>query len=255
MKFAGSWQRRAFRHPQNKMRVYCDLHIHSCLSPCGSDEMTPWNLVGMAKVKGLDIIALTDHNTALNIPAAIAAGKEYGIAVMPGMEVTTKEEVHVLAYFIDVESALAFGEEIYRHLPAIQNVEGLFGNQIIMGADDQPTGKVDKLLLNATDLTLEQVAELIDKHGGILIPAHINRGANGMIGALGIMPSLPEYPVVEVAPRIACPQQVLEGRFVLHSSDAHYLEHMAERDFSLEVEAPTVQAVFTMLKEQQNRRQ
>ncbi len=237
------------------MRAYCDLHIHSCLSPCGSDEMTPWNLVGMAKVKGLDVIALTDHNTALNIPAVLAAGKEYGVAVIPGMEVTTKEEVHVLAYFIDAENALAFGEEIYCHLPDIQNVEGLFGNQIIVGEDDQPTGKMDKLLLNATDLTLEQVADLIYKHGGLMIPAHINRGANGMIGALGIMPSLPEYPVVEVAPRIACPQQVLEGRFVLHSSDAHYMEHIAERDFALEVAEPTVQAVFTMLKEQQIKRQ
>ena len=81
------------------MLVYCDLHIHSCLSPCAQDDMTPANVVGMACVKGLDVIALTDHNSALNLPAAMAAGKAMGVQVIPGLEVTSREDVHVLAYF------------------------------------------------------------------------------------------------------------------------------------------------------------
>lgn len=230
------------------MRVYCDLHIHSCLSPCANDDMTPWNLVGMAKVKGLDVIALTDHNSALNIPQALAAGEAYGVQVIPGMEVTSREEVHMLAYFYCAAEALAFGEAIYAHLPDVANRGDLFGNQIVIGDEDKPIGTVEKLLLNATDLSVEEVEELAREHGGISVPAHINRGANGMIGALGLMPPLPMYPVVEVVTRIPCPEAVLKGRYVLHSSDAHRLEDIAEKEFSVDVDGPSAAAVLSMLK-------
>jgi 3',5'-nucleoside bisphosphate phosphatase len=230
------------------MKAYCDLHIHSCLSPCCDDEMTPWNLVGMAKVKGLDVIALTDHNSALNVPAALAAAQAYGVQVIPGMEITTREEVHLLAYFVNAESALAFGEEIYAHLPNIANRETLFGNQLIIGPDDEPTGKVEKLLLNATDLSLEEARALTEKYGGVNVPAHINRGSNGMLGALGMMPPLPDYPVVEVAPQISYPELATRDRIVVYSSDAHRLVDIAERDFSLEVPAISAQAVVDWLK-------
>jgi len=230
------------------MRAYCDLHIHSCLSPCCDDDMTPWNLVGMAKVKGLDVIALTDHNSALNVPAALAAGQAYGVQVIPGMEVTTREEVHLLAYFMNAEAALAFGAEIYAHLPDIANRETLFGNQLIIGLDDEPTGKVEKLLLNATDLSLEEARTLTEKYGGVNVPAHINRGSNGMLGVLGMMPQLPDYPVVEVAAQIPCPEEATHGRAVVCSSDAHRLADIAEREFSLEVPESSAQAVVEWLK-------
>ena len=228
------------------MAAYCDLHIHSCLSPCADDDMTPWNLVGMARVKGLDVIALTDHNTALNTPEAAAAGEAYGVQVIPGMEVTSREEVHMLGYFPSVREALAAGEEVYAHLPQVQNQPALFGNQIIMGAEDTPSGTLEKLLINATDLNVEEVCALIRAHGGVPVPAHINRGSNGMIGALGLMPFLPEYPVVEVYPCVACPAYAVKGRFVLHSSDAHRLEDIQERTFSLNAQ-PTAQDVMRLL--------
>ena len=233
------------------MLAYCDLHIHSCLSPCADDEMTPWNLVGMAKVKGLDVIALTDHNAALNVPEAMRAGVEYGVQVIAGLEVTSREEVHLLCYFETAQQALAFGEVLYTHLPPVQNRATLFGNQLWLGKDDIPMGQVEKLLLNATDLSANEMCALSERHGGVCVPAHINRGANGMLGALGLMPSLPAYPVVEVYRRIPCPPVVTRGRFVLHASDAHRLEDIAERDFALEVEQPTAQAVFALLKEKQ----
>ena len=228
------------------MAAYCDLHIHSCLSPCADDDMTPWNLVGMARVKGLDVIALTDHNTALNTPEATAAGEAYGVQVIPGMEVTSREEVHMLGYFPSVREALAAGEEVYAQLPQVQNQPALFGNQIIMGAEDTPSGTLEKLLINATDLNVEEVCALIRAHGGVPVPAHINRGSNGMIGALGLMPFLPEYPVVEVYPCVACPAYAVKGRFVLHSSDAHRLEDIQERTFSLNAQ-PTAQDVMRLL--------
>lgn len=229
------------------MAACCDLHIHSCLSPCADDDMTPWNLVGMARVKGLDVIALTDHNTARNTPEAMAAGESYGVQVIPGMEITSREEVHILGYFSSVPEALAAGEAVYAHLPQVQNQPALFGNQIIIGADDSPSGTLEKLLINATDLSVEEVCALVRAFGGVPVPAHINRGSNGMIGALGLMPFLPDYPVVEVYPGVPCPAYATKGRFVIHSSDAHRLEDIQERIFSLDTH-PTARDVMRLLR-------
>ena len=114
----------------------CDLHIHSCLSPCGDEEMTPYNLVNMAKVMGLDILALTDHNSSLNCPAAARAAEEAGIAFVPGMELTTSEEVHVVCLFPYVDSALAFSDYVAERLPKIKNRLDIFGEQLIMDDRD-----------------------------------------------------------------------------------------------------------------------
>lgn len=220
--------------------------MHSCLSPCAEDEMTPFNMVGMAKVLGLDVIAITDHNCTLNAPAAIAAGELYGIKVIPGMEITSREEVHMLAYFSCLADALEAGAEVYDHLPDIRNKSELFGNQIIVNEEDEPCGTKDKLLLSATDLSLSALSELAEKHHGLLIPAHINRGNNGMIGALGLMPFLPEYPVVETYRGVDCPAYATKGRFLLHSSDAHRLEDIQERISKLDTDAENV---FEYLKD------
>lgn len=209
--------------------------------------MTPWNMVGMAKIKGLDVIAITDHNAVLNAEDAMAAGREYGVEVIPGMEITSREEVHMLAYFYTLEDALAAGEEVYAHLPAISNQPMLFGNQIIMRDGDTPCGTLDKLLINATDLSVDEVCELVRSHNGIPLPAHINRGSNGMIGALGLMPFLPEYPVVEVYRGVDCPAYATKGRFLLHSSDAHRLEDIQEQVFELPVE-PSAKAVLDLIR-------
>lgn len=231
------------------MLVYCDLHIHSCLSPCADDDMTPWNLVGMAKVKGLDVIALTDHNSARNTPEAIRAGKEYGVGVIPALEVNTREEVHMLTYFPNVETALAFGEIIYESLPELSNRVALFGNQILVGQDDNPVGQLDKLLLNATRFSVDEVAAMAEERGGVCIPAHINRSANGILGSLGMMPPMPAFPVVEVYRRVPCPPEATQGRMIIHSSDAHELGSISERDFAMEAEAPTAEAVFQKLRQ------
>lgn len=231
------------------MLAYCDLHIHSCLSPCASDEMTPWNLVGMAKVKGLHVIALTDHNSALNTPQAWLAGQAYGVTVLPGMEVTTREEAHMLVYFCDVEADLAFGEKVFAALPNVRNREELFGRQLIVGEDDQAAGTVERLLLNATAFSADEVRTLAHNLGGVCVPAHINRGSNGMLGALGLMPALPAYPVVEVSDCAACPAYATAGRHILRSSDAHRLEDIAEPDFALELPAADAAGVLAWLKE------
>lgn len=230
------------------MLVYCDLHIHSCLSPCAQDDMTPANVVGMACVKGLDVIALTDHNSALNLPAAMAAGKAMGVQVIPGLEVTSREDVHVLAYFDTLENALAFGKIIDTHLPCVRNEPSLFGRQKVVDPQDQEQGEWDKLLIHATDFGLEELCALITRQRGVPVPAHINRGSNGMLGALGLMPDLPAHPVVEVSPFSDCPSYATRGRLVLRSSDAHRLGDIAERVFALEILTPTAKGVLDRLR-------
>ena len=119
--------------------LYYDLHIHSCLSPCGDDDMTPGNIVGMAAVKGLDVIALTDHNSCKNCPAAMYHGKEYGVTVIPGMELCTAEEVHVVCLFPSLEDAMAFDAYVYGHMLPVKNKEHIFGKQQIINEKDEET--------------------------------------------------------------------------------------------------------------------
>lgn len=229
------------------MDAWVDLHIHSCLSPCAENEMTPWNIVGMAHLKGLDAVAVTDHNAALNLPDAMTAGEALDVIVVPGLEVTTKEEIHVLTYFETLEDALTFGKVIYDHLPDVQNDPKLFGDQIITRDGDEEAGRLDKLLIAATDLSVDEVETLALSHHGVLIPAHINRGSYGMLNGLGLVPPLPAYPVVEASAAAPCPEMVLAGRRVLRSSDAHRLEDIKERDFTLPVSEKSLRAVFKAL--------
>ena len=144
------------------MELFADLHIHSCLSPCGDDDMTPCNIAGMAKLKGLDIIALTDHNTARNLPAIQEACDAYGLLLVPGMEITTREEVHMLGYFPDVGTALDFSAMIKTHLPPKKNKPSFFGYQRVMNSDDEQIDEEEALLIGATDFPLSEAARQME---------------------------------------------------------------------------------------------
>ena len=181
------------------MKLFCDLHIHSCLSPCGDALMTPNNIVGMAFIKQLDVIAVCDHNTARNLPAIQEVADMMGVVLLPGLEITTREEAHMLAYFDSVEAALAFSERIYPYLPPVPNNPRFFGEQQIMNAQDEVTGNEEKLLISALDLSFEECAALIRAGGGLCVPAHINRGSNGCLNALGFLPQGVHYDALEVS--------------------------------------------------------
>lgn len=213
--------------------MFVDLHIHSCLSPCGDADMTPGNILGMAALKGLDAVAIADHNSALNLPAAQEIAGAYGVLLVPAMEITTREEVHLLGYFPDVRSAVACGEMLRAHLPKRKNKPALFGEQLILDADDRVIGAEEALLIGATDLSLTECAHLVRGYGGVPVPAHINRGANGLLMNLGFMPETPAFSAVEVWRALPCAPEPLEGRHILHSSDAHYLGDILERKFAL----------------------
>lgn len=233
------------------MAYFADLHIHSCLSPCGDDDMTPCNIAGMAKIKGLDIIAVCDHNTARNLPAVQRVCEAYGLLLLPGMEITTKEEVHLLGYFPTVETALAFGEMLRAHLPKKKNNPRFFGRQLVMNEDDEIIDEEEALLIGATDLTLKAAAELVAEYGGVPVPAHINRGSNGLLINLGLMPDEPFYTTVEAARHLPCEGSALRGRHVLHSSDAHYLGDIQEREHALLLSEHSVPALLAWMRSRQ----
>ena len=228
--------------------LYSDLHIHSCLSPCGSDDMTPANLCGMAAIKGLQMIALTDHNTARNLPAAAACCAAYGLLLIPGMEITTKEEVHLLGYFPTVARALEFGEYLRAHLPAKKNRPSLFGNQRVMDEDDNQIAEEDALLIGATDLPLSELVREVRAADGVPVPAHINRGSNGLLVNLGFMPEGLDFTALEVWRALPCPQDVQIGKVILHSSDAHYLGDMLEPEITIGLEERSVAAFLDKLR-------
>ena len=226
------------------MNIYCDLHIHSCLSPCGDMLMTPNNIVGMAFIKQLDAIAVCDHNTAENLPAVKEVADMMGVTLLPGMELTTREEAHMLAYFPDVDSAVAFGRLVHEHLPPIRNRPEFFGRQVIMNAQDEEAGEEDRLLISALDWSFEECEKQIHLHGGLCVPAHINRGSNGVLNALGFLPGGAKYDALEVSDAVAMPPVDITGYRTLRSSDAHYLENILEPTFCLEVREKSTQAIF-----------
>ena len=228
--------------------MFVDLHIHSCLSPCADDDMTPANICGMAHIKGLDAIAVTDHNTARNLPNVKEAADYYHLILLPGMEVTTREEVHLLGYFPTVEDALEAGEVFSSHLPKMPNRPKFFGNQYIMNTDDEIMGEEMRMLIGATDLDLTECTEIIRKRGGVAIPAHINRGSNGLLVNLGLMPQEPAYPVVEVARHMDIHPSIVKERMVLYSSDAHQLGNIMEAEFDFPVERFSLGGLFDTLK-------
>lgn len=208
------------------MSAAYDLHIHSCLSPCAADDMTPANIAAMAKLKGLNIISLTDHNCGANLAAMDKAARQNGLVFIPGIEVTTREEVHVLVYFADLSPALRFADTVYASLPDIGSRPDIFGNQIVMDEDDRPSGTRDKLLLQACAYTIEEIADMANRAGGCAVPAHINRDSFSVISNLGFIPD-GLFKAVEVVKALPCPA-INPGYKVLHSSDAHQLGDISE---------------------------
>lgn len=186
--------------------------------------MSPANLCAMARLKGLDMIALTDHNTGGNLESAAEAARRNGLLFIPGMELCTREEVHLLAYFPDVASALAMDAAIKPLLPRAKNRPDTFGRQILMDSSDQMLGELDALLIGALDADLGTLYDLVRSHGGAAVPAHIYRGY-GLIRVLGFMPETPRFHAVELLPG----QKVPEGCLALYSSDAHSLGMIHER--------------------------
>ena len=220
------------------MSSFYDLHIHSALSPCGDNDMTPNNIVNMAVLKGLNTIALTDHNSCKNCPAFVRAAEGSGLNVLCGMEINTEEEAHAICLFDTLEKALAFDQYVYERLPDIKNDPLIFGEQRILNENDEILGYEPKLLINATSISIMELSLLMKEFGGFSFPAHIEKSSYSILASLGMVPPECGFTAYEIKDKTAL-QRVLpllpnpDDALVLHNSDAHYLWDIAEAENTL----------------------
>lgn len=220
-----------------------DLHLHSALSPCAEPEMSPEGLVRAALLADLAVIAVTDHNAADNTAAVQAAAERAGIWAIPGMEVQTREEVHLLCYFPDLEALRSFAGLVWEHLPEIPNDERIFGRQEIYWPDGRFRGTCDRLLLTSVDLGVEEVYRETTARSGLCLPAHVDRTSFGLLGQLGLVPAVfPLHRPFELSPLGEA--EAVRARYGLppairffRSSDAHRPAEVGRRPSLLRVAA------------------
>jgi PHP family Zn ribbon phosphoesterase len=211
-----------------------DLHIHTVLSACAEKEMLPELILEQAQKLGLNLIAVTDHNSAENAVAMLAAAKGTGITVLPGMEVQTREEVHLLCLFDTLEQVTFWQELVYAHLPRLKNKEDVFGTQVILDAEGEPVGTNDRLLATSTFFSVEEVVQRVHGVNGLCIPAHVDRPAYSIIANLGFIPPDLRIRGVEIS-HLVGPQEArarfpqLEHYSLLADGDAHRLKEITRR--------------------------
>ena len=222
-------------------RFYYDFHVHSCLSPCADNDSTPSNIVGMASVSGLDIVALTDHNSVRNCPAFFEVAERFGVVAIAGMELTTSEDIHAVCLFETLESALDFENALSAKRILIKNRPEIFGEQLVMDADEKIVASEEYLLSNATAISIEELPPLVNSYGGICYPAHIDREANGIISVLGTFPPTPYFKCAELRDinnkEAYVKDYGLRDKIFLYGSDAHYLGDIFEREHYVELDA------------------
>lgn len=225
---------------------FYDLHIHSCLSPCGDEDMTPNNIVNMALLKELDVIALTDHNTAGNCKAVIKAAEGTGLLVIPGMELETSEEIHTVCLFEEADAALEFEKEIRKDGLHIKNKPDIYGRQLYMDEKDVITGEEEELLITATATGIYEVTRLAGKYGGCAFLAHIDRTAHGVLSILGSIDEYMGFKCFELSPNADIEEYRIKypSFKILKNSDAHYLGQINERESSLFLEDLSVKSII-----------
>lgn len=235
-----------------------DLHIHSCLSPCADLNMSPIKIIHKAMMEKIEIIGICDHNSSENVVAFTKAAETKNIKVLPGMEVTSKEEVHILALFEKAESALKLQEIIYENLSG-ENDEEAFGTQVVANELDEVEGFNNKLLIGATELSVEDVVDFIHSFNGLAIASHVDREGFSIIGQLGFIPENLKLDALEISPKLSN----IEARKIFNqyesfpfifSSDAHKLEEIGKGVTSFLLKEPTLLEIKKALKSEEGRK-
>jgi hypothetical protein len=240
-------------------KYYYDLHIHSCLSPCAEDDMTPNNIAGMGVLAGLNVMALTDHNSAKNCPAFYKAAAKNGIIPIAGMELTTAEDIHAVCLFETLEGALEFDRLVDGRRLKVPNNVNVFGAQTVLDENDEPIGQEPFYLHPAADISIEETPKLVSAYGGVCFPAHVDREANGIIATLGTFPAIQGVNNAEFYDAAKQPEYlerypVLKEMRLLVSSDAHNLWSIRDRSAYFTLDAPPEapdevrREIFTLLR-------
>ncbi len=235
-----------------------DLHIHSCLSPCSDWAMSPKKIIQKSLEVGLDLIALCDHNSAENAGATMREGNKQGLLVLPGLEICSKEEVHILALFDELDRALEMQAYVYANLPGKNNTD-VFGFQVVANEEDEVIGENPRLLIGATRLGLHDIVDQTHVLGGINIACHVDRPAYGIINQLGFIPEDLNLDGLEVSYRIKLAQAAQTipgiGNFsCVTASDAHYLNDIGRAWTVFQLAEPTLAEICLALARQDGRR-
>ena len=231
-------------------KVRADLHLHTCLSPCADDQMQATAIVKQAKRIGLDMIGICDHNSAENVAAVAKAGRREGLSVIGGMEITSREEAHILGLFENERDLMQMQEVVYENLPG-ENSEEAFGPQTVIDEWDRVVGANQRLLIGATTLTVEQVVEAIHERSGLAIASHVDRERFSLIGQLGFIPKGLSLDALEVS-RPSAMQQEYDYP-VVTSSDAHFLEDIGRNCTTFTLEALSVSEIRKALRHEMGR--
>ena len=236
-----------------------DLHIHTCLSPCAELDMSPASIVKRASEKGLDIIAITDHNSAENVSAAIKAAEGTTVTVLGGMEITTAEESHILAIFDDIEGIMKLQDIIYDNLLPGENDEKRFGEQIVVNEKDEVMGFNRRLLIGATELSVYSLVNTVHSLGGLSIASHIDKEVFSIISQLGFISDNLKFNALEMSSHITkSDADRLFSQYSsfpwISSSDAHYLNDIGKRSTSFFMAEPSLSDIVMALNSLNGRR-
>ncbi|WP_430813665.1 PHP domain-containing protein [Carboxylicivirga sp. RSCT41] len=240
-------------------RFKADLHMHTVLSPCGSLEMSPAVIVNKALERGLDIIGITDHNSTRQCAEVYKIGKQKGLAVLCGAEVTTKEEVHCLTFFENFEKLELFQAYLDKHLPNIPNDVEKFGYQVWVDHAEEIVGQEDRLLISAINQSIDEVEKKVRELNGLFIPAHIFRPSFSVYSQLGFMPFDIIPDAIGMSARVDVEEQIkkhpeLKQFAVLRSSDAHFPEQIGTHYSIIEMEEATFDELRKALHQQEGRK-
>lgn len=227
-------------------KILYDLHIHSALSPCADNDMTPVNIGAMSSAKGLQVIAVADHNAIANVAATKEVGDALDVVVVPAIELQTEEDVHILCLFETCENLKSFFDEV--SFIDMKNREEIFGEQLIVSSDDEVTGKEERLLLVGANLSEPDVKPLVEKHGGVAVPAHVNRDANGIVAILGDVPDY--YTAVELSSD--CDEETavkFAKKFrLIFDSDSHTLSEIGKTKRYLDISEISTREILSYLR-------
>lgn len=235
-------------------RFRADLHVHSCLSPCGDLASYPRRIVERALEAGLDIIAVTDHNSAENAAATVRAARGTPLTVLPGMEIASAEEVHILGLFETVEDAGAVQDEVARVLPETPEGAAFVEDQVVVDAEDGVTGFSRRFLIAATRLDVREVVDLVRSRGGLAIAAHVDRPSFSLVSQLGFVPPDLALDALEVSPLMT----LAEARAgcasgsplpLVRSSDAHRPEEIGGAWTEFRLAAPRLAEIRMAFRE------
>lgn len=242
----------------DEVQLYiAELHVHTVLSPCAEVEMIPPWIVRAALDKGINMIAITDHNASANVSAVMKAAAGTGLVVLPGMEVQTREEVHVVCLFDTLDQLASWQALVTQQLPALENNVDLFGEQFVVDETGEFIRREAQLLLTSANLGLKQVVEEVTRLGGMAIPAHVDRKAFSLIANLGFVPPDVAVAALEIT-RHVTPEQVRQrfpqvaGYPLVQSGDAHRLEELLGANQFL-LAAPTISELRLALQNREGR--